>query len=63
MSGRGARIKPGRASLIGGIAVGVASFALWAAILREVGSATGAWLVLGALISICIAAWIRLADL
>ena len=63
MSGQRARIKPGRASLIGGIAVGVASFVLWAAIAHELDAATPAWLVLGLLVSGGIAAWIRLADL
>ena len=58
-----ARIKPGRASLIGGIAVGIASFVLWAAITRDLGAGGVAWLAAGLLVSAEIATWIRLADL
>jgi hypothetical protein len=63
MSASPARIKPGKASLIGGIAVGVASFVLWAAIAHEAGAATPVWLAAGALVSAGIATWIRVADL
>ncbi len=58
-----ARIKTGKASLIGGIAVGIASFALWTAIARELGAATPAWLVVGLIVSAGVAIWIRVADL
>jgi hypothetical protein len=63
MSGTRARIKPGRASLIGGIAVGIASFCLWTAAAHELGADSAAWLVLGALAAVGIGTWIRLADL
>jgi protein-S-isoprenylcysteine O-methyltransferase Ste14 len=63
MSGSRARIKPGRASLIGGIAVAIASFILWVAIAHELNAATAAWLILGVIVSIGVGAWIRLADL
>jgi hypothetical protein len=63
MSGSRARIKPGRASLIGGIAVSVASFVLWAAIAHELGADTPAWLVAGLVVAACIGTWIRIADL
>jgi hypothetical protein len=63
MSGTRARIKPGRASLIGGIAVALASFVLWAAVAHELGAASLGWLALGALISAGVGVWIRLADL
>ena len=63
MSDRGARIKPGRASLIGGAAVGVASFILWTAIAHELNADTLGWLALGLLVSCGVAIWIRLADL
>lgn len=63
MSGRSTRIKPGRASLIGGIAVGIATFILWFAVTRELGFATPVWLVLGLLVSFGVATWIRVADL
>jgi hypothetical protein len=58
-----ARIKPGRASLIGGIAVSVASFVLWAAITHELGADTLPWLVAGLVVSAGIGTWIRVADL
>ena len=59
----GARIKTGKASLIGGIAVGFAVFALWLAIAREIG-AEGVGMVFGGLlVAGAVGAWIRLADL
>jgi hypothetical protein len=58
-----ARIKPGRASLIGGIAVAVASFVLWFAISHELGVDSAAILVLGLLVAGGIGTWIRVADL
>ena len=58
-----ARIKPGRASLIGGIAVGVACFVIWIAALRELGQDTLVWRGAGALVAIAVGGWIRAADL
>ena len=58
-----ARIKPGRASLIGGIAVALASFVLWAAIAHELGADTTGVLVVGLCVAIGIGTWIRVADL
>ncbi|MGE0416861.1 MAG: hypothetical protein AB7O80_08645 [Acetobacteraceae bacterium] len=58
-----ARIKTGKASLIGGIAVGIAGFALWTVIARELGAATVPWLLVGAVVSVGVGAWIRIADL
>ena len=63
MSGNRARIKPGRASLIGGIAVALAGFVLWTAITRELGFSGPLCLGLGALVAAGAGAWIRLADL
>jgi hypothetical protein len=63
MSQPRARMKPGRASLIGGIAVTVASFVLWAAIAHELGADTAAVLVLGLVVAGGIGTWIRVADL
>ncbi len=63
MSGSRAKIKTGKASLIGGIAVGIASMVLWVAVTRELGVAGGAVLALGVLVSIGVATWIRVADL
>ena len=58
-----ARIKPGRASLIGGIAVGFASFAIWIAIASEFHANTPVFLGAGALVAAAIGTWIRVADL
>jgi hypothetical protein len=63
MSGSRARIKTGKASLIGGIAVGIASFALWTVIARDLGADTMPWLVVGLIVSAGVATWIRVADL
>lgn len=56
-------VKTGRASLIGGIAVGVASFILWALATHELGIDTPAILFVGLLIAAAIGLWIRVADL
>ncbi len=53
----------GKASLAGGIAVGIASMVLWTAVTRELGLGGAAVLGAGALLSAAVAAWIRLADL
>jgi hypothetical protein len=57
------RIKSGKASLIGGIVVGVASFVLWTAIARDLGVDTVPCLLAGLVVSAGIGAWIRIADL
>jgi hypothetical protein len=56
-------VKSGPASLIGGIAVAVASFVLWAAVTHELGVDTNAMLVFGLLVAAGIGVWIRKADL
>lgn len=58
-----ARIKTGKASLVGGIAVGIAVFVLWTAITRELGLAGTAAMVAGLVVATAIGAWIRIADL
>ncbi len=58
-----ARIKQGKASLIGGIAVGVAVLVLWSAIAHELAADNLVTLLIGLLVSSAVAAWIRLADL
>jgi hypothetical protein len=63
MSQTRARIKPGRASLIGGIAVAVASFVLWTAVTHEAGADTTLVLAVGLLVAVGIGTWIRVADL
>lgn len=63
MSATRARIKTGKASLIGGIAVGIAGFALWTVIARELGADTMLWEIVGLVVSAGVATWIRVADL
>ncbi len=57
------KIKPGRASLIGGIAVGVGVFGLWVALARDVGAGGTGTIVAGFVVAAAIGAWIRIADL
>jgi hypothetical protein len=57
------RIKQGKASLVGGIAVGVVSLVLWVAIAHELGADGVAIVIAGVVVAAGIAAWIRLADL
>jgi hypothetical protein len=57
------RIKPGKASLIGGIAVGFAVLVLWTAIAHELARDSVPVLIAGLLVAAGIAAWIRMADL
>jgi hypothetical protein len=58
-----ARIKPGKASLVGGIAVGFAVVVLWAAVTHELGADSAAVLIAGVVVAAGIATWIRVADL
>ena len=58
-----ARLKPEKASLIGGIVVGIASLALWVAATRELGFHGVTVLALGVLVSAAAGIWTRLADL
>ena len=58
----GGKLKRARASLIGGIAVGICVAVLWALIAREAGA--GAIVAaLGLPAGAAIGAWIRIADL
>jgi hypothetical protein len=57
------RLKPERASLIGGIVVGIASMVLWVAVTRELGFHDTAALAVGSLVSAAAGIWTRLADL
>jgi hypothetical protein len=54
-------LKRGRASLIGGIAVGVGVFALWVA--RDLDAGGSGAIVAGAVVAVAVAGWIRIADL
>jgi lipopolysaccharide export LptBFGC system permease protein LptF len=57
------RTKQGKASLIGGIAVGVAAFVLWSAVAHELAADSPLAIIAGALVAVGIATWIRVADL
>lgn len=57
------RIKPGKASLIGGIAVAFAALVLWTAIAHQAAADSVPVLVLGLLVAVGIGIWIRVADL
>jgi hypothetical protein len=63
MSASRARVTRGKASLIGGIVVGIASMALWVAVTRELGFDGPLTLGAGLLVSAAVAIWIRMADL
>ena len=56
-------LKRGRASRIGGIAVGVGVFALWVALARDLGAGGSGAIVAGAVVAVAVAGWIRIADL
>ncbi|HEY1935196.1 MAG TPA: hypothetical protein VGG99_24590 [Acetobacteraceae bacterium] len=62
MSGR-VRVKSGKASLIGGIAVGIAVFVLWIAVAHELDAGNVPVIVVGLLVAAGIGTWIRVADL
>jgi hypothetical protein len=53
----------GRASLIGGIVVGIAVFLLWLALMHELGTEGLVSAAIGLIISAGIGIWIRRADL
>jgi hypothetical protein len=58
-----ARINPSKASLVGGIAVGIASMVLWVAVTRELGFGGPVTLGVGLLVCAAVATWTRVADL
>jgi len=58
-----AKINPGKASLVGGVVVGIATMVLWLAVTRELGYGGAAVLGAGLLVSAAVAVWTRLADL
>jgi hypothetical protein len=57
------RINPIKASLVGGIVVGIATMVLWLAVTRELGFDGPVTLGAGLLVSAAVAIWTRLADL
>ena len=63
MNAPSGRINPSKASLVGGIAVGIASMVLWLAVTRELGFGGTLTLGAGLVVSVMVAVWTRLADL
>lgn len=63
MAGRGGALKRGRASLIGGIAVGTGVFGLWVLLARDLGAGGMASMVAGLVVATAVGTWIRVADL
>ena len=59
----GGQIKQSRASLVGGVAVGIGVFVLWTAIARDLGAAGGGPLLLGGVAGALVGLWIWRADL
>ena len=57
-----ARIKRGRASLIGGLATGACVLALWVAAAWELGLGGPTAAASGLVAAAVVAAWVRLAD-
>lgn len=57
------RLKRGRASLIGGFAVGLCVLALWLGGMHELGVTSLGATLLGVLLAAAVAAWVRIADL
>jgi hypothetical protein len=58
-----AHITTGKASLIGGFVVGIASMVLWVAVMRDLGLQGVSVLIAGLLVSAAAGTWTRLADL
>ena len=56
-------VTTGKASLIGGIVVGIASMTLWVAVTRELGFTGTPVLAAGVLVAAAAGIWTRLADL
>ena len=63
MSVKRARVTTGKASLVGGIVVGIASMVLWLAVTHELGFHGMVMMGAGLLVSAAAGVWTRLADL
>lgn len=63
MAGPSGQLKKGRASLIGGIAVGIGVFVLAVALARDLGATGTAPIIAALVLAAAIATWIRIADL
>lgn len=59
----GGQIKKSRASLVGGVAVGIGVLALWIAILRDLQAMGTGTVTLGVIVAVMIGLWIWRADL
>jgi hypothetical protein len=63
MSPPRAHVTAGKASLIGGIVVGIATMVLWVAVTHELGFQGTLSLGIGVAVSAAVGIWTRLADL
>ena len=63
MSAPRGHVTTGKASLIGGIVVGIATLVLWLAVTRELGFSGMPALIAGLVVAGAAGAWTRLADL
>jgi low affinity Fe/Cu permease len=63
MSTQRAHVTSGKASLIGGIVVAIATMVLWAAVTRDLGFQGALSLGIGVAVSVAAGIWTRLADL
>jgi len=63
MSAPRGHVTTGKASLVGGIVIGIASMVLWVAVPGELGFHRMPVLIAGLLVSAAAGIWTRLADL
>jgi len=63
VSARRGHVTTGKASLIGGIVVGIATLVLWLAVSRELGFSGTPALIAGLVVAGAAGVWTRLADL
>ena len=63
MSAPRGHVTTGKASLIGGVVVGIASLVLWLAVTHELGFDGPVSLGMGILVALAAGTWTRLADL
>ncbi|HWU56376.1 MAG TPA: hypothetical protein VN175_12795 [Rhizomicrobium sp.] len=63
MSAPRGHVTTGKASLVGGIVIGIASMVLWVAVTGELGFHSMPVLIAGLLVSAAAGIWTRLADL
>ena len=63
MSASRRSVTTGKASLIGGVVVGIATLVLWLAVMRELGFSGTPALIAGLVVAGVAGVWTRLADL